>query len=478
MFYLRYLGAELRRRKGRTILTATCLALGVGLVVAVTSLSAGLDDAQSEVLEPLTGVGTEMSVARPISQEEGGGPPPDRGGGPIGLDDLGKAGEHFDSYRYVSTDTSFAAAKQRKVDSLDGVEQTAAGLSLNLIHVSGKVPESSAQGAGQETAPAGATPTGGPPDSINFETLSVAGVDTTNPDLGLLTSSQITDGSYIGGRHEAVVSSSYATQEDVAIGDTIDVGKGSFEVVGISSGAVGGQASDVYVELGTLQKQANLKGRINAIEVSAASSSEVDAVAGRIESSFAGAEVTTSSDVADQVSGSLVDAKNLSGKLGTALAVVALLGAFGITTLVTLSSINKRTRELGTLKAIGWRQWLVVRQVAGESVAQGLLGGLGGVLIGLAAAAAIGAAGISLDASVATTSNSFGPPGGPPGGAGLPGADAAANAVSTVTLGAPVSLGMVLIAIALAVLGGLVAGTIGGMRTARLRPAEALRSLG
>ena len=44
--------------------------------------------------------------------------------------------------------------------------------------------------------------------------------------------------------------------------------------------------------------------------------------------------------------------------------------------------------------------------------------------------------------------------------------------------GAPVSAGMVLLAIGLAVLGGLVAGTIGGMRAARLRPAEALRSLG
>ncbi len=107
MFYLRYLGAELRRRKGRTILTATSLALGVGLVVAVTSLSAGLDDAQSEVLEPLTGVGTEMSVTRPQSTEDGGLPVPDAGGGPIGLDNLGDPGERFDSFQYVSTDTSF-----------------------------------------------------------------------------------------------------------------------------------------------------------------------------------------------------------------------------------------------------------------------------------------------------------------------------------------------------------------------------------
>jgi putative ABC transport system permease protein len=59
--------AELRRRSGRTILTALGLAVGVGLVVTVTALSNGLDHAQQKVLEPLTGVGTDMSVSDPQS---------------------------------------------------------------------------------------------------------------------------------------------------------------------------------------------------------------------------------------------------------------------------------------------------------------------------------------------------------------------------------------------------------------------------
>jgi putative ABC transport system permease protein len=60
MFSLSYVWAEIRRRKGRTILTALGLGVGVALVVTVTALSAGLDDAQEQVLEPLTGVGTDM----------------------------------------------------------------------------------------------------------------------------------------------------------------------------------------------------------------------------------------------------------------------------------------------------------------------------------------------------------------------------------------------------------------------------------
>jgi len=489
LFYLRYLAAELRRRKGRTVLTASCLALGVGLVVAVTSLSAGLDDAQGEVLDPLTGVGTEMSVTRPLTPPSGdeGGPPQDLspaeqrqlqregGGPPVGLDDLGKPGSKFDTYQYMTGDLSFPAAKVKQIAAVDGVESTSAGLTVNVAHISGTVPEESADAASGGMP--GTPPTGGPPDSLNFDTQTVSGVDVSDPDLGLVTADQISDGSYFSGagKGQAILSESYANENDLGVGDTVSAGDRKLDIVGISTGAVGGESSDVYMELGALQRLADLEGRVNAVQVQAASADEVDAVADRIESAFSGSSVTTSSDVADQVGGSLVDAKNLSGKLGTALAVVALIGAFGIASLVTLSSVNKRTRELGTLKALGWRQWLVVRQVAGESVVQGLIGGVAGVAVGIAAAAAIGAAGISLDATLATANQAAGGPGGPPGAP--PGAETAADAVSTVTLGAPVSFQAIVLAVALAVLGGLLAGAAGGLRAARLRPAEALRSV-
>ena len=47
-----------------------------------------------------------------------------------------------------------------------------------------------------------------------------------------------------------------------------------------------------------------------------------------------------------------------------------------------------------------------------------------------------------------------------------------------VVLGAPVDLTLLLVAIGLAVVGGLLAGGVGGLRAARLRPADALRSIG
>src|SRR4051812_14865244 len=64
MFQLRYAASELRRRAGRTILTALGLAAGVGLVIGIIGVSQGLDDAQQKVLSPLSKVGTDVLVTR------------------------------------------------------------------------------------------------------------------------------------------------------------------------------------------------------------------------------------------------------------------------------------------------------------------------------------------------------------------------------------------------------------------------------
>lgn len=493
MLKLSYIGAELRRRRGRTILTALGLGLGVALVILVSSVSRGLDEAQSEVLEPLTGVGTEMSVSRPLALDEatgeGGVPSVDDlskkeqkqierelGGGMVDLQNLGDAGESFSTDSFASTEISFNDSKLKSIKQIDGVEAAAGGLTLNLTNISGKVPkEASTSGSegGFGAPPSGGVPGGGTPDSIELEQRTVSGVDTESPDLGLLTSGQVTKGSYFGnGNGQAIVSNSYANEEGIEIGDKVKISDHTFEVVGLGEAAVGGTASDIYVELGQLQKLSDRENRVNNIQVNATSSDDVGAVANRIESAFSGSEVTTNSELAGEVSGSLTSTKDLTGKLGTALSIVALVGAFGIAALLTLSSVNKRTRELGTLKAIGWRQGAVVRQIAGESMAQGLLGGLAGAALGIGGAAIVSALNIGLDATLASQNGGGGfPPGGPGG------AEPSDAIATTIGLDASVSLTIVLLAIGLAVIGGLVAGAIGGLRTARLRPAEALRSI-
>ena len=484
MFYVTYMLAELRRRSGRTVLTALGLAIGVGLVVTVTALSTGLDRAQAAVLDPLTGVGTDMSVTRPIdftppdgqqggfpqlSEEERSQLQEENGGARLALTGLGEPGEKFSRDTFASTaQLSFDADRVGEIRGLDGVEAAAGGLSLNAIHVEGTVPEESElQGGFQRPAPGA-----GPPENIDLSSLSVSGVDQANGELGAVTPGQVTSGRYFasGGAREAILNESYASREDLGLGDTVTLGGKRFTVVGIAETPLGGQSSDVYVKLSQLQALSGRSGRVNTVYVRADSADDVATVAAAIEQRVDGASVTTAEDLAERVSGTLVDARNLAGSLGTALALVGLLSAFLIASLLTLSSVTKRVRELGTLKALGWPQRLVVRQVTGESLLQGLLGGALGVVLGIGGALLVGALAPSLEATVGGGSEEGGPRFVGPFGQG-----AVDTATTEVALDAPVSLTLILGAVGLALLGGLVAGAVGSLRAARLRPADALR---
>jgi putative ABC transport system permease protein len=490
VFYLSYIAAELRRRKGRTLLTALGLAVGVGLVVTVSALSAGLDDAQDKVLKPLTGVGTDMSVTRPLKLS-GNGPAGlsdkeraqlEKENGPvrIGLANRGKPGTHFSDDNFVATgQLSFPQSQVTKVAGLDGAKDAAGGLTLTALHIEGTVPKQTDQPQVQRFGPG----SGGPPRNIDAQPMTVTGVDVSKPTLGAISPSQITTGSYLhdDSAREAVLNTSYARRKNLHVGDTVKIKGKKFEVVGLARSPLGGQASDVYMKLDQLQSLSGRKGRVNVIYARASDADSVSALASNIRHSFSGAQVTTSKDLADRIGGSLKDTKNLTGKLGKALEIVGLLAAFLIASLLTLSSVTKRIRELGTLKAIGWRSRQVVRQVTGESLAQSILGGVLGAALGIGGAALITALAPQLEASVgdpAAAGPTTGPgPGGGPGFIGAFGQGQVTSGTTHVSLGAPVGAELVLLAIALALAGGLIAGAVGGMRAARLRPADALRHI-
>jgi ABC-type antimicrobial peptide transport system permease subunit len=480
LFYLNYIFSELRRRKGRTLLTALGLAVGVGLVVTVSALSTGLDNAQAKVLAPLTGVGTDLSVTRPIStstssqgfrglsQTERDQLQKENGTSRLGLQSLGKPGTHFTRDSFLATSQlSFPSTEVTSISKKPNVKSVAGGLTLSSVHVSGRVPQNAPTGGGFGGAGGGQQG----PRSIDVASVSVDGVDQTHPGLGAITSGQISSGQYFssGTKREAILNVSYAERKGLKVGNTMWLGGKKFTIIGLATTPLGGAASNVYIKLAQLQSMSNRVGRVNTVYVRANSAGNVSSVATSIEKSFPGSSVTTAKDLASRVSGSLIDAKNLTNKLGTALEIVALVAAILIASLLTLSSVAKRIRELGTLKALGWPQRFVVRQVTGESLLQGLLGGVFGAVIGVVGALVIGTLGLTLKATVASVaSGGFGPFG--QGAVNTGGS-------TTLELTAPISIGLIGLAIALAVAGGLISGAIGGLRAARLRPADALRNL-
>jgi len=557
MFYLTYLRRELSRRARRAILTISGLAIGIGLAIAITSTSNGLDRAQAKVLSPLTGVGTDLLLTRSVQAQAGQQNSEDmkalraeraaaEQASVLDLSTLGKPGDHFERDFFLPTTLlTFPANKAIEMAGLAGVASVATGLTVLANHRAGTVPEiiaeyqpqlrtidvsppSEAEQAAmrdcqQQFIASLPRPTGPPPPPIPRPTgslpppqnptgtvtrsipfthayyaclpermrqiqiqqevirqvidppqtdisttgFTLAGVDIAASGLGLLTPTQIVQGTFFSAQAEqkqAILEEGYAQRKELTVGSTLAINGTSFKVVGLAQPPLGGMVFDVYLPLSDLQQLSGRPGRINIIMTRATQASEVERVSREVTAAFPEARVASAKTLAGQVTGSLMDAARVADRLGWILALVVLGAAFLLASVLTLSSVGKRVRELGTLRAIGWRASRVVRQIVSESLALGILGGLLGVVLGIVAAVTV----TRLAPPLEVTARS------------LAGGERLLRPAMHQAIRLEPQLDIIIIigALGLTILGGLLAGVTGSIRAARLRPSEALRHLG
>lgn len=485
MFFT-YLRRELRRRRKAALVVASGLALGIALVIVVSSVSSGMNQAQGKVLESLYGLGTDMTVTKAADPaDEGSG----QGGRPrfkFDAKDADDGGKEQSSDRVmVQGFQTLPSTTVAKVEGQSGVADAVGGLSLQVMKVNGQFERGEFEKApstdGKAQPPGGSDQQngkvrGGGAD-FDVDSYSVYGTDVSKLDLGPLTSSRISKGRTFTGSESdakvAVADASYAKEKKLSVGDTVTISGTKIEVVGIATPDSGDAAANLYLPLKRAQTLADSKNKITTVYVKAADSQQIDAVKSAIQKNVSGTTVTTSADLADTVSGSLSAASDLASSVGKWLSIAVLIAAFLVAGLLTSSAVSRRVREFGTLKALGWKSGRVTRQVVGEAVVNGLVGGVLGIAVGLGGAYVVTAISPTLTAELGSGG---GMTGGGPGGGG-PGAalgDSAPKALD-ISLTAPVSATTIALAVGLAVAGGLVAGAFGGWRASRLRPADALR---
>src|SRR5215470_5656665 len=372
MFFT-YLRRELRRRMRQVIFISLGLAIGIGLVITVTAASAGVAQAQGAVLHSLYGVGTDITVTKAPAANSGG---PFgfrvRGGGGTGngaRPTRPAPGTKFS--RSVLLNRALGPISSTSVTSISGLHGVAAAggaLALTDLSISGTVPNIPAGGGG------------GFASSFSTNTFTVNGTQISAGEVGPLSSSKITSGRTFTtadtNSNVAVIDSSYARQSKLTTGSKINVGGTSFKVIGIVRQPQGGSPASVYIPLARAQALANMKNQVNTIYVAASSSTMISTVSKEITHVTPKATVTTSSDLANEVTGSLASASSLARNLGKWLAIAVLAAAFLLASLLTMSAVSRRVREFGTLKALGWRSRRIVGQVLGESVTIGIIGGL------------------------------------------------------------------------------------------------------
>jgi putative ABC transport system permease protein len=480
MFFVTYLRRELRRRMRQAIFVALGLAVGIGLVVTVSSASAGVKKAEADVLSSLYGAGTDVTVTGPAPQfkpsSTSGGQPPEGAttiqGGPGGAEicQNGKcenaAGQTID--HLVPQYSPIKSAEVAAVARLHDVSAAVGGLLLTDTSITFPKNFGSAGGSA-------------PPSPSTF---SVDGVQIGPSTLGPLSSGTITSGHSFtaadANADVAVVDSGYAASNNLKVGSTITVDKVKFMVIGIVRQSQATSPNDVYIPLARAQALAstssqNLTGDVNTIYVTAASSAAIPAVSQEISHLLPHAAVTTASSLASEVTGSVANAAKLTNDLGKWLAVLVLIAAFAVASLLTMAAVARRVGEFGTLKALGWQTRRIVAQVLGESVAMGVVGAVAGIGLGFAGAAIITKVAPKLFATVPTSTGAF-----------LQQQSVTSNGVThnsspgtashtvAVPLHPSITVGVIALAVVLALLGGLLAGSFGSWRIARLRPADAL----
>ncbi len=313
----------------------------------------------------------------------------------------------------------------------------------------------------------------------------MAGVDTAQNGPGAFSSATLTSGRILAAADahsdDAVLDAGYAAQNKLATGDKVNVGGTSFTVVGLVRVPAGGSPTDVYIPLARAQAigktgSTALTGKVHAVYVTAASAADIPVVQNEIAAALPGATIADHDNLANEVTGSLTSTANLANDLGTWLSVVVLVAAFTVASLLTMAAVTRRVREFGTLKALGWRSSRIVGQVMGESITIGIAGGAAGIALGYAGAALIDHLAPKLSATIGSPASSASVGGGSLGGKASGALKALGNTSHTVSvaLTAPVTVSVILLAVGLAVAGGLIAGSFGGWRAARLRPAAAL----
>jgi putative ABC transport system permease protein len=225
-------------------------------------------------------------------------------------------------------------------------------------------------------------------------------------------------------------------------GDTLEIEGSTFTVCGIYHADSALEADAVILPLDQIQKLSSLQGKVSTFHVrlkpapKGVSQDEfIKRAQAQIEAALPGLRAVPAAERANN--NQFVQMARAS-TWGTSL-IALLIGILGIANTMAMS-VFERTREIGILRALGWKRWQVLSLIQMEAAALGLGGGLLGIGLGYGALRVL------------------------------------AHLPQTATIvSASVPLPLLGEALGIAVLAGLAAGALPAWRGAKLSPVEALR---
>jgi putative ABC transport system permease protein len=290
----------------------------------------------------------------------------------------------------------------------------------------------------------------------------------------------------IGDSGVVLLSENNSAYFGAGVGETVNILGQDFEVIGIHGTAGVSDRLILYMNLSDAQALTNNTGYVTTLHVFAETAADVTAVASEVSSLHPELDVVTAEQRLEQLqmmqSAYQVQLQNAESTYQTQVQnaqttmrqtqmqafqeiVIAVVATSLIVLFVMLYTVRERTKEIGTLKAIGFSNLSVMSQFMLEGVFLSLLAGVVAVAIGTVAAPFLSSI---LLPPLSSATNLFGS-----GGSAF--RFGAATATTSPTVAVSVSPELMLIAFGAAVLLGALGSLYPAWRAAKTRPAEAMR---
>lgn len=183
----------------------------------------------------------------------------------------------------------------------------------------------------------------------------------------------------------AVAGAKAAQNLRLEVGSTLNLNRrNQVKVIGVLAPESGLVDNFIFIPLTTLQRSEGAAGRVSLVAVKLDNPRDArrvaDALSGRLD-----LEAGTQSDFLSFIDRALI----ISDAVRFGISLIALIvGGLAVANTVMMG-VFERTREFGTLRAIGARPSFVRSLVLTESLLLSLVGGVGGVLLGLAGIAGV-----------------------------------------------------------------------------------------
>jgi putative ABC transport system permease protein len=408
-----YVLKELRYHHHRTLVNILGIGVGIALFVSINAVSTAY---QKAVSLPFKNLGADIVVQRPEKRAVDSGQPP----------------ASMRGIRLPFSNQLLPSEDLEKLKAIEGVSSMASSLLLWEF------------------------------DKGGFRTIM--GVDLTRPSLGPVKVKEwLKEGRFPQKEGEVVLEKHYAKFLHTQMGGTIEINGRPFSVVGLLEIKEGSQIASANMYLPLEDAKSLIGGEssgVNIVYLHLKNPSLLSQVKTSIAGKLNGVSVTSSDSFLELMGG----VSKISDQFSFVVSLIALGGAVFLIVKAMLSNLVERSREIGILKAVGWTERDVQKQLIGEVFLQSLIGGVFGILMGYFFSYLLGF--LSIPVSTPWELNL------------LPAfAKDTAAAAQTVRLPVSISAGLAGISLALSLAAGGMASFFMGKRTARMKPAEILRQL-